>query len=309
MLGRRCWRRVTSWSANGGATGHGHVELADELQVPARAAQEARGGPVVQGPAEVERVDHRADEPHVVEQRQPRQPDVGRPEVPVLTDRGEVRQQRAVADHHALGVAGRPRRRLHERVRRDARVAATGSPRAPSTPTTGVGASAAARALDRARLGERRPRARSARRGRAPPRRHASDPTVARDRRAAPAPRPRRARRRTRRRTRPGPRRGCRPARPAPPPSSCAGDAPGPAVEVGEAPVGARSRGSGTPTSRRTPRRAPRAARSRCATGAVTRGRHGTHVGGERDATSSPTVVTSASESSSTTMSSSSSAS
>ena len=63
-----------------------HLQLAEELDPPARAAQEALGRPLVQRAADPERVDHRADEPHVVEQRQPGEAAVRLGERPLLAD-------------------------------------------------------------------------------------------------------------------------------------------------------------------------------------------------------------------------------
>src|SRR6185369_13749302 len=49
------------------------AELVEQGEPATRAAQEARGRPVVQQDLLVERVDHRSDETHVVEQWKPRE--------------------------------------------------------------------------------------------------------------------------------------------------------------------------------------------------------------------------------------------
>ncbi len=75
---------------------------ADRLEPPQRPLEERDGGEERAGPAAVERLDHAADQTHVMEQRQPEDAaTLGRRAEGGL-DAGGVVQQVAVRDHHAL---------------------------------------------------------------------------------------------------------------------------------------------------------------------------------------------------------------
>ena len=65
--------------------------------------------------AEVERAQPRADQPHVVVERQPAHAHVVGADRDRLADRADVRQEVGVGEEHALGIAGAPRRVLDQR--------------------------------------------------------------------------------------------------------------------------------------------------------------------------------------------------